>query len=348
MEVVNCIDVSENSRVPKYQQIVDSIIKNISNGNIHLDQKLPSINTLSENFYLSRDTVEKAYNILKDRNIIVSIPRRGNYVSKTEIGNKHNVLFLVNKLSTYKMRIYNSFLNKMGVGAKIDLQIYHCDEFLFLNILKNIKINYDYFIVMPHFKTTNLQHISFTDAALSIVNIIPKEKLLILDNLMPAVSDDISAVYQDFDKDIYDALSQGLDKISKYKKMILVYPTKLIYPYPRRILIGFTRFCTERGLDYEIIEKVYDDIVLKEGDLFVTIEESDLVSLVNQVRVLGLKLGKDIGVISYNDTPLKDLLGITVISTDFKVMGEAAADMVLNNEKGRFKVPFNFIERESL
>ena len=72
----------ENSRVPKYKQLVHLITNNILNGNIELGQKLPSINMLSEDFCLSRDTVEKAYNVLKNRNIIVSIPRRGNYVAK--------------------------------------------------------------------------------------------------------------------------------------------------------------------------------------------------------------------------------------------------------------------------
>ncbi|WP_185965281.1 hypothetical protein [Flavobacterium franklandianum] len=41
---------------------------------------------------------------------------------------------------------------------------------------------------------------------------------------------------------------------------------------------------------------------------------------------------KDVGVISYNETPLKALLGITVISTDFKGMGEAAAKIILDKK----------------
>ena len=89
-------------------------------------------------------------------------------------------------------------------------------------------------------------------------------------------------------------------------------------------------------------------MILKKGDLFITIEESDLVNLVKQVREDEFKLGSEIGIISYNDTPLKELLGITVISTDFKVMGETTAKMILNKETGKVKVPFNFIDRESL
>jgi DNA-binding LacI/PurR family transcriptional regulator len=72
------------------------------------------------------------------------------------------------------------------------------------------------------------------------------------------------------------------------------------------------------------------------------------VNLVKQIRDEEFVLGKDIGIISYNDTPLKELLGITVISTDFKVMGESASRMILNKEKGKIKVPFNFIDRNSI
>jgi DNA-binding LacI/PurR family transcriptional regulator len=143
-------------------------------------------------------------------------------------------------------------------------------------------------------------------------------------------------------------LIEALSKIKKYKKIILVYPDKLVYPYPKRILHGFRKFCIEHELDFEIMEKIYEDMILIKGDLFITIEESDLVNLVKQVREDEFKLGEDIGIISYNDTPLKELLGITVISTDFKVMGETTASMILNKEKGKFKVPFNFIDRESL
>ena len=85
------ISIDENSRIPKYQQIVDSIIHNISCGNLLMDQKIPSINMFSEEFYLSRDTVEKAYSILKQRNIITSIRGKGYYISRTKLISKVNI-----------------------------------------------------------------------------------------------------------------------------------------------------------------------------------------------------------------------------------------------------------------
>ncbi|WP_034045877.1 GntR family transcriptional regulator [Wocania ichthyoenteri] len=342
------IVIDENSRVPKYQQIVDSIIHNISIGNLTIDQKIPSINLLSEEFYLSRDTVEKAYNILKERNIISSIRGKGYYITRTKLISKVNILFLVNKLSSYKMRTYNSFIDSIGANSHTDLHIYHCDESLFLNLLDKNKSAYDYYVIMPHFKTDDLKHVSFTDDVIKAIKKIPLDKLVVLDNIKLDVEGEVVEIYQDFENDIYTALKEGLPKIKKYEKLILVYPDKSVYPYPRRILHGFRKFCVEFNLDFEILDRVYEDIILKKGDLFITIEESDLVNLVKQIREDEFLLGKEIGIISYNDTPLKDLLGITVISTDFKMMGETAASMILNKKKGKVKVDFNFIDRASI
>jgi DNA-binding transcriptional regulator YhcF (GntR family) len=348
MEIHKFIKLDENSRIPKYQQIVNSVIHNISTGNFKIDYKIPSINRLSEDLYLSRDTVEKAYSILKERNIITSIRGKGFYISRTKLIKKLNILFFINKLSWYKMEIYHSFLNSIGPNAYIDLHIYHCDESLFLNLLSKHEKAYDYYVIMPHFKTENSEYTSTTVAVTQAMNKIPKNKLIILDNKQIPIEDNIITVYEDFENDIYNALKKGIKKISRYKKIILIYPEKAVYPYPKRIKRGFMRFCAKYNLDFDILNRVYDDMILLQGDLFITIEEDDLINLLEQLREKEFVLGNDMGIISYNDTPLKALLGITVISTDFRIMGETTAGMILNNEKGVYKVPFNFIERKSV
>ncbi|MNK82602.1 hypothetical protein D3C87_1023810 [compost metagenome] len=297
---------------------------------------------------MSRDTVEKAYNILKERKIISSIRGKGYYITRTKLESKVNILFLTNKLSSYKMKTYSSFIDTLGANAHVDLQIYHCDETLFLNILDKFEGAYDYYVITTHFKTDELKHLSFTDDVVNAIKKIPQEKLVVLDNIKLGTGDDVIKIYQDFENDIYNALKEGLSKVTKYKRLILVYPDKAVYPYPRRILHGFRKFCVEHEINFEILSEVYDDMILKKGDLFITIEESDLVNLMKQIRDEEFVLGKEIGVISYNDTPLKELLGITVMSTDFNVMGETAARMILNKEKGQVKVPFNFIDRNSI
>jgi DNA-binding LacI/PurR family transcriptional regulator len=96
------------------------------------------------------------------------------------------------------------------------------------------------------------------------------------------------------------------------------------------------------------LEQIQEDLEFELKKVYITIEEEDLVNLVQQLRDKNLLMGKDVGVISYNETPLKALLGITVISTDFKGMGEATAKLILRNRKEISKNPFNYIERNSL
>jgi DNA-binding LacI/PurR family transcriptional regulator len=46
-----------------------------------------------------------------------------------------------------------------------------------------------------------------------------------------------------------------------------------------------------------------------------------------------------IGIISYNETPLKDSKnGITTISTDFEAMGKILAEMILKGTKDQLRI----------
>jgi DNA-binding transcriptional regulator YhcF (GntR family) len=342
------IRINSESSVPKYRQIVNSIIEDIERGVLLVGQRVPSINEISEEYYLSRDTVEKAYNCLKEKQIIVSAKGKGYYVARNVLQNNINILFLVNKLSSYKLQLYNSFVNSLGANAQVDLTVYHCDQRLFLNALQEGNGRYDYFVVMPHFKDASGGHMNADADMLRALKKIPQDKLLIIDNVIPALEDNVGSVYQDFSSDIYEALVEGYDRLKKYEKLILVFPRKAVYPYPIEIMRGFKEFCQNHNFAGEVIEQIYQDMELNSNDVYITIEENDLVNLVKQMRDKNLVPGQDIGIISYNDTPLKELLGITVMSTDFNVMGETAAYMIKKKKKEQVKNAFRFINRNSV
>ena len=59
--------------------------------------------------------------------------------------------------------------------------------------------------------------------------------------------------------------------------------------------------------------------------------EDDLVLLIEKIIETKLEVGKQVGVIAYNETPLKRIIlnGINTISTDFHLMGEKAAQLIL-------------------
>jgi DNA-binding LacI/PurR family transcriptional regulator len=75
-----------------------------------------------------------------------------------------------------------------------------------------------------------------------------------------------------------------------------------------------------------------------------------LVELIKKIEGTDLKVGKDVGILSYNDTPLKEILlnGISVITTDHETMGRTAALLILENKQAHVDNPCRLILRASL
>src|SRR6478672_663776 len=90
------------SATPKYLQLANSIVKAITEGKIKKDDMLPSINELSFEFEISRDTAEKGYKHLKSLGVLGSVPGKGYYVVKTDFHQKLRIVLFFNKLSAHK------------------------------------------------------------------------------------------------------------------------------------------------------------------------------------------------------------------------------------------------------
>ena len=84
---------------------------------------------------------------------------------------------------------------------------------------------------------------------------------------------------------------------------------------------------------FEIIPALTQNTKIAVNTIYIVIEETDLVQLIKICKAKKLKPGEDIGIISYNDTPFKEILlnGISVFSTDHAKMGETAARLILEN-----------------
>lgn len=344
MEEFITLEISDDSSIPKYKQIYNSIISKIETGHIKYGQKLPSINRLSFDYYMARDTVEKAYLALKDKGVIESVKGKGYYVINSAPDSQIKILVLFNKLSNYKREIFNAMAHDLGDKVHIDFFIYHCDFELFSKLLEEHMEGYSYYVVMPHFK--ELDVVNFK----SLMKKVPREKVLVLDNQIEGFDNYFSCIYQDFKMDLYDALMLAKEELNQYSRLILVFPQNDDYPYPKEIILGFRRYCGFNNVNHEIINKIASDSELKKGSAYVVIDEQDLVNLIKLQRAAGLELKKDIGILSYNDTALKQVLanGISVITTDFSKMGHLAAKSILDNEPIEQKNDFNYIQRNSL
>ena len=75
----------EFSATPKYQQLANSIVKGIEEGKLQVNDVLPSINELSFEFEICRDTAEKGYKYLKKQGIIGSVPGKGYFIKNVDV-----------------------------------------------------------------------------------------------------------------------------------------------------------------------------------------------------------------------------------------------------------------------
>lgn len=301
---------------------------------------LPSINELSFSLEMSRDTAEKGYRNLRKLGVVDSVPGKGYFIVNTDFSRKLKVCLLFNKLSTHKKIIYDSFTKAVGDRAAIDFYIYNNDFVLFKRLITAKLGDYTHFVIIPHF-------LEGGENAHEIINTIPKEKLVMLDKILPGITGDFAAAYENFAQDIYAALEQALDRLSKYNTLKIIFPRNSYFPH--EILTGFYRFCQQYAFNHKVIHNIKDEEI-NVGEVYINLMEDDLVILIERLIAQNLTIGKDVGVISYNETPLKRIIldGITTISTDFNALGTQAAEFVLNGKTEKIEVPFYLNLRKSL
>ncbi len=328
--------ISTESGTPKYKQMIHSLLEAIEADLIHKGDRLPSINAICKEFSLSRDTVLVAFNELKARGVISSVPGKGYYVESTVTQFKHKIFLLFDELNAFKEVLYNSFLETLKGQAVVDIYFHHFNRQVFKDLIETSNGAYTSYVIMPA---------KFNDAH-SILKQLPQDKVYILDQTNATLVKHYPAVYQNFEKDMISALNSGMDALTKYKKIFLVFPGG---KEPLGQMKGFHKFCETHNMwDSEIITSLDDHRIYK-GEVYIIPSDKDLVSLVKKAKYQKLELGSDLGIISYNDTPLKEVVadGITTISTDFSLMGSLLADMVLNKKNVQIENVSNLIRRKS-
>jgi len=329
------IQIHSNKGIPKYKQIIASIEKNIEEGNLKKDEKLPSINKVCLEFSLSRDTVLLAYDELKKRGIIYAILGKGYYVKSTEINIQHKVFLLFDELNSFKEDLYNSFLTNVGKGIQVDIFFHHFNIKVFQKLIDDSNGNYTKYIIMP----TNLI------GAATAIKTLPVNEVYILDQTNPELKF-LPAIYQNHQKDIYNCLLLGKNKLNKYQNIILIFPG---FREPLGMKIGFENFCNDNKFSNEVIIE-FKNREIQKGEVYIIPNDRDLVRVIEKSKIQNLKIGEDFGVISYNETPLKKIVenGITTISTNFELMGKILAQMILKNQKDQIENKCNLILRNSL
>ncbi len=337
----NIIKIDEFSSTPKYQQLANAILIGIEQKFFKKGSIMPSINEVSFEFDISRMTVEKGYNHLKSLGVLDSVPGKGYYIKDADFHHEIKILLLFNKLSAHKKIIYDSLISTLDNKASIDFYIYNNDFDLFRKLISQHRIeDYTHVAIIPHFTENE-------DKAHELIETLPKNKLMLVDKIIPHLGGKYGAVYENFEKDIYNALVEVIPQLQKYKNIKLIFPGNSYFP--KEIIKGLATFCADHAFELEIINNLANETIQK-GTVYINLMEDDLVTLIEDIGKQQLKVGEDVGIISYNETPLKRFIlnGLTTISTDFEAIGRITAQQILDDSRRHIEVPFNVVLRNSL
>lgn len=316
----------------KVTQLADALSQAISMKEFHEGDSLPSINQLSAQYKVSRDTVFKAFLDLRERGLIDSTPGKGYYVTSQVT----NILLLLDQYTPFKEALYNSFVRRLPINYKVDLLFHQYNERLFNTIIRESTGKYKKYVVM------NFDNEKFSTA----LNKINPTRLLLLD-FGKFEKEKYSYICQDFDEEFYKALLSLNEKIQKYRQLVFLFSKGLKHPQSSKEY--FIRFCQEQGFSYEIVEDI-ENLTVRKGTAYIAIKQQDVVKVVKQGRLEGLKCGSDFGLLAYNDIPSYEVIdeGITALSIDWDMMGNEAANFVLNNVPIQKYLPTEVRLRRSL
>lgn len=333
------LEINHDSQIPKYKQLVDTIIDFITSGNAEINDRLPSVKNISDKLGLSRETVFKALNILSEKGIITSSNRKGYFITKVDTSIQYRVFFMLDKMTSFKEKIYDGLRFNLDENAEVDIFFHHGNKKVFKSLILENLNSYTHFVVSTF----------FNEGVSDVLNMIPEGKLILIDQKEDGVQIMHSQVYQDFETDIFESLSKVSEKIKKYNEICLV--AHATAPHRNAVIRGFDRFCADFKVKNSTIDHNEIDEINK-GSLYILISEKndDLVKIIKFCRQNNFTLGNEIGIISYNETQLKEILegGITVISTDFYKMGERVAAIINNNEIVNEINPSEIIIRDSI
>lgn len=318
------VEIEDNSKLPKYQQFVNTILDKINSGVLKEGDRLPSIINSSIDFDLSRDTISRAYKELFAKGVITSIYRKGYFVSNTStVSSKKRVLFITGKCSTTNQMFYNQIAREMeNHHIQTDYMLSHNN----LNILKNIINkevgNYHIFIIEPQILAKKDILELFDKKAV-------RSNIIFLNDDNEIIPNGIDHVSFNIDEELYSILSRLTSDLKHYKTLNLVLP-EFEY-FPSGFINGFFRYCDDQNIQGKIVEELKE--VEKEHGYFV-VDEHTLFYLAELMEKKGLKAGKDVGLITlFEKDYLKYMFnGITSINWFSGKLARYIAHFIVNKK----------------
>lgn len=338
-------NIDHTSNIPLYKQLKSEIESQITSGILDRGQILPSMNVLAESLNISRETAKKTYDLLRRDGWIESVHGKGFFVREKK-HTSSKILVLFDKLSNYKQLLFTAFAHELGDQAEITIRLHNQDIDLFEYFISENLNHYDYYVITPHFPLEK----EIQRRALKCLKRIPNRKLILVDRHFPGLTGHYGCVYQDFERDAIEGLRQGMKQLTRYNRLNVISMKGSLYaPYIEK---GVLEFCRRNNFPCKTYHEILPESI-KRGEAYLILNsqlDTELIQLATQAQAKGYSIGVDIGIISYNESQLNEIIlnGLTVMSTDFVEMGKMAAKMILDKQMEVIHCPFGLMLRKTL
>lgn len=120
----------------KADQIALVIKQQFECGSISPGDQLPSINNFSVYNKVARDTVEKAYNLLKKQGIIISVPGKGYFIANNKIPAEKQ-LIAVFDMDCQENISCNALVQYLQKTTNMNIQLYYYEANRINELIKN-------------------------------------------------------------------------------------------------------------------------------------------------------------------------------------------------------------------
>ena len=114
------------SRVPVYEQIIKQVEEQVLTGILKEGDKLPSVRSLSVKLSINPNTIQKAYTELDRRQLIITVPGKGSFISEKAIE-------VVGANSREKMTELNKIIRELALAGFTKEEIINNIEEVFNN-----------------------------------------------------------------------------------------------------------------------------------------------------------------------------------------------------------------------
>lgn len=339
-------NVNPDKKVAKYKQVLSEIETSIQNGTLEKGAWLPSMNEIAAETGISKETVKRALVTLRNKGYIASCPGKGYYVSKAadEIPHKLNILMILSNMDVFKQMLVDSFNKTLKDKSEVRIVFHNNDVDQLEYYVDQCLDTYDYYVVVPHFSVDDQTQLRVA----KVLRRIPNRKLLMLDFCNRFMEGQFGAVYQDLFSDPESGLSEAVEDLRRSKRLNLVTLPQSRYGVWTQESIK--RFCEGNNIPLRLLNSFPQTVekgevfFLQTGRLSNSLAEFDEI-----LRKNNMEVGKDVGLISYNDVPLNAVVlgGLTTISTDFVKMGKLAAEMILSGKMTKIHNDFRMIRRST-